>query len=69
MTDRKLTPKQEAFCLAYMETGNASEAYRMAYSAEKMKPETVSRSAKELMDNPKITTRLEELRGEAVSKC
>ena len=22
----KLTPKQEAFCLAYIETGNASEA-------------------------------------------
>lgn len=25
-----LTPKQEAFCLAYIETGNASEAYRRA---------------------------------------
>ncbi len=22
-----LTPKQEGFCLAYLETGNASEAY------------------------------------------
>ncbi|SQE31532.1 Terminase small subunit [Mannheimia haemolytica] len=27
----ELTPKQEAFCLAYIETGNASEAYRQAY--------------------------------------
>lgn len=26
-----LTPKQEAFCLAYLETGNASEAYRHVY--------------------------------------
>lgn len=23
-----LTPKQENFCLVYLETGNASEAYR-----------------------------------------
>ncbi|MGU9998175.1 terminase small subunit, partial [Bordetella avium] len=37
-----LTPKQEAFALAYVETGNASEAYRRAYSAERMKPETVN---------------------------
>ena len=32
----KLTPKQEAFVLAYIETGNASEAYRRAYNAENM---------------------------------
>lgn len=29
-----LTPKQEAFCLAYIETGNASEAYRRAGIAQ-----------------------------------
>lgn len=56
-----LTPKQEAFCAAYIETGNASEAYRRAYSVEKMKPETVHRAAKEMLDNPKITARLKEL--------
>lgn len=59
-----LTPKQEAFCLAYIETGNASEAYRQAYEAEEMKPETVHRKAKELMDNGKITARIEELKAE-----
>lgn len=31
-----LTIKQEAFCQAYIETGNASEAYRTAYAADKM---------------------------------
>lgn len=36
-----LTIKQEAFCQAYIETGNASEAYRTAYAADKMKPEAV----------------------------
>lgn len=62
-----LTAKQDAFALAYLETGNASEAYRRAYSAENMKPETVNRTAKELLDNPKITARLAELNAAAVS--
>ncbi len=53
-----LTPKQEAFCLAYIESGNASEAYRQAYDAEKMKPETINRKAKELLDNGKIAARV-----------
>lgn len=57
-----LTLKQEAFCLKYIETGNASEAYRLSYAAENMKPETVHRSANELMGNPKVTARLSELR-------
>ncbi|MEE3700298.1 terminase small subunit [Mannheimia haemolytica] len=60
----ELTPKQEAFCLAYIETGNASEAYRQAYETEDMKSETVHRKAKELMDNGKITARIEELKAE-----
>lgn len=59
---RKLTPKQESFCLAYIETGNASEAYRSAYDASRMKQETVNRTAKALLDNRKITARIEQLR-------
>lgn len=62
-----LTPKQEAFCQRYLESGNASEAYRQCYSAGKAKPETINRSAKELLDNPKIAARLEELRGVALA--
>jgi hypothetical protein len=49
--------KQEAFALAYLETGN--EAYRRAYDAGGMKPASVNREASVLLDNPKITTRLE----------
>lgn len=64
---KTLTPKQESFCLAYLETGNASEAYRRSYSHERMKPETVNRNAKKLLDNDKITTRLKELNSAAVS--
>ncbi|HBN9476856.1 terminase small subunit [Pseudomonas aeruginosa] len=62
-----LTPKQEAFCLAYLKTGNASEAYRLSYDAKNMKPETVNRTAKELIDNPKIAARMAELNASAVT--
>ena len=57
-----LTPKQENFCLAYLETGNASEAYRRAYDAGRMNTDSISRKAKELLKNGKITARLSELR-------
>lgn len=60
----KLTPKQEAFCQALIETGSASDAYRRAYNAGDMKPATVNREAKALTDNPKIATRLAELQRE-----
>lgn len=57
----KLTPKQENFCQKYIELGNASEAYRQSYDCSKMKPESVNRLAKDLLDNIKITSRLDEL--------
>ena len=58
----KLTIKQEAFARAYVETGNASEAYRRAYDSSKMKPESVYESASRLLADVKITARLAELR-------
>lgn len=57
-------PKQENFAQYFVETGNASEAYRKAYKTDGMKPETVHHKAKELMDNGKITARIEELQAE-----
>lgn len=62
MTAGKLTQKQENFCLAYIETGNASEAYRRAYNADGMKPETVNNKAHVLLKKGEIKARLEELR-------
>ena len=64
-----LTPKQEAFCLAYLETGNASEAYRRSYSAENMKPESINRKAKDVIDNVKIAARIEALRKPALKRA
>lgn len=60
----ELTPKQESFCHRYMETGSASEAYRLSYDSAEMKPESIHRSAKELMDNPKIASRIKCMREE-----
>ena len=57
-----LTPKQENFCLAYLETGNASEAYRRAYDAKNMTAGTINVKASELLANDKIAVRLSELR-------
>lgn len=64
-----LTPKQENFCLAYLETGNASEAYRRAYNAEKMKPETACRNAKTLLDSSKIAARVAGLKAVAQERA
>lgn len=61
-----LTPKQERFCQAYIKTGNATEAYRAAYDCGRMKPETVNRAAKQLLDNSKITTRIKELQAQYI---
>lgn len=68
MKGDKLTIKQENFCNFYVETGDASEAYRRAYSCARMKPETVNRTAFDLLNNPKITARVAELREEARAK-
>jgi phage terminase small subunit len=57
----KLTVKQEAFCLSYIETGNASEAYRTAYDAENCKPETINSKASLLLGKVEIRARLEEI--------
>jgi len=68
-TDTTLTVKQEAFCHAYIENGgNASAAYREAYDADSMKMETVHVAACNLLSNPKVATRVKQLRDEAAYK-
>ena len=62
-----LTPKQEAFCLVYLKTGNASEAYRQAYNAANMKPESINVNASKLLASAKVALRLSELNRAAVT--
>lgn len=63
----KLTIKQENFCNYYIESGNASEAYRRAFSCDKMKPESVNNKAYELLNKVEITARVKELQEELQS--
>lgn len=65
-----LTAKQLAFCLAYTETENASEAYRRAYNVKAgTAANTVYVEASKLLKNPKIAQRLQELQAEAVAQA
>lgn len=59
---KKLTIKQENFCLAYVETGNASEAYKNSYACSKMNNTSIRVAANEILNNPHITLRIAELR-------
>ncbi|PAQ00922.1 terminase small subunit [Mesorhizobium mediterraneum] len=62
MSDGELTAKQEAFCLVYIETGNASEAYRRSYDVgAESKPETVWSEASRLLADPKVSARVQVL--------
>lgn len=61
-----LTPKQEAFALAYFETGNAAEAYRRSYDVEpNARDEWLYVEASQLLDHPKIALRLKALSDQA----
>lgn len=64
----KLTLKQEAFAQAYIETGNASEAYRRAYSTGQMKPESIVVEASKLLSSPKVSIRVLELQDQALKR-
>ena len=62
-----LTPKQEAFCVAYIETGNAAEAYRRAYDVKAAtQHSTIYVKASELLRSGKVSVRVKELQALAV---
>lgn len=63
-----LTTQQENFCKEFVVCGDASEAYRKTYSTKNMKPTTINRKAKALMDNGKIRARIEQLKAPALKK-
>lgn len=64
----KLTIKQEAFARAYVETGNASEAYRRAYNAENMQVDTVKKRASELLARGDIKGTVNKLKDEIANR-
>lgn len=60
----KLTAKQEKFCNYYLESGNASEAYRRAFSCQNMVEQTVWVKASRLQAKEKVKERIGQLRAE-----
>lgn len=56
-----LTPKQESFCNIYLETGNASEAYRRSYCCDKFKEKSIWEKASQLLSDVKVRSRIREL--------
>ena len=68
--DPTLTPKQEAFALAYVETGNAAEAYRRAYDVKAAtQHSSIYVNASKLLDNAKIMQRVRTLQEQAADMC
>jgi hypothetical protein len=68
MAKSKLTPKQEAFALAYVETGNASEAYRRSYNVKSSTPQAVWVSACRVLADAKVSLRVAQLQERAVKR-
>ena len=62
ISNRRLTPKQEAFAAEYVAIGNASEAYRRAYDATNMQTATVHARASALLNHGRVAVRIAELK-------
>lgn len=64
----KLTPKQERFAQVYVQTGNASEAFRQAYDASKTKPEVVNVKGSQILANGNVMVRVKQLQDELAKR-
>ena len=64
----KLTQKQETFVLKYFECGNATEAYKYAYSTKAKSEKSIWENASKLLNSTKVAPRLQELRDKAQKK-
>ena len=62
-----LTPKRELFAQKIVEGMSQADAYRSAYSCEKMSDKTIWENASRLMADSKVLARVNELR-EQISK-
>lgn len=56
------TCKQEAFAKFYVETGNASEAYRRAYNAGTASQPIIATRAYEVLNNRKVAVMVQQLK-------
>jgi len=67
---RKLTPKQEAFRIAYLENGgNGRQAYKIAYDAHGMSDQSVDKEVKKLLKNPLLNPLSDKIQIQAEAKA
>ena len=64
-----MTVKQEKFCIEYIKSGNATEAYKKAFNAENMKPTTINKKAYELLKKPEIKEFIEKTREQTIDEA
>lgn len=62
MKQNNLTIKQEAFCQAYIRTGDKSASYREVYNCSRLKDKSIHELSSKLSSNIKVTSRIEELK-------
>lgn len=68
--EKPLTQKQEAFCLAFIEANNATEAYRAVYNVKPgASPDAVNVWASELRSDRRVAVRIAELQQRAANKA
>lgn len=59
-----LTPKQEKFVQGIIEGKSQADAYRAAYNTKNMTDKTIWEESSRLMQDPKVSTRVTELRNQ-----
>lgn len=67
--ERGITPKQEAFALAYLKLGNASQAYRVAYDASGMTSKTITEAASRLLKNSNVAAMVAQVAEKTAEKA
>lgn len=61
MARNKLTTKQQAFALAYYETGSSGEAYRRSYNCDGMNENAIAVEGSKLLKHPIVGAEIERL--------
>jgi hypothetical protein len=64
-----MTPKREAFAQAVASGLNQSDAYRQAFNAAKMKPNSINVNASKLMADTEIALRVAEIRAKGAERA
>jgi phage terminase small subunit len=59
--NRPLSPRMHRFCLGIVEGAGPTEAYRLAYRADNMAPESIAVEAARLMRDRRVKARIETL--------